>query len=72
MRPKDSQFSKRRNILGLRVLLNCPPDTDGIVPATFTARIKRPDGDVDLRIIAHYYWQAFSAAKDWIIKHPAA
>ena len=69
-RLRDSQFDKRRTILGVPVLVRVPvTDMDGLVKSTFSVRIKFPGGDMDTKVEALYYWQAFNEARRLIIKN---
>lgn len=62
----DSQFSKRRPVFGIPVLVNPPFESDGVVKDNFTIRIKYPFGVSDIVAETNYYWQAFNDARDYI------
>lgn len=66
-RIKDNFYTRRRTILGLRVLVAPPAETDGIIRFDFSVRIKHPDGDIDFSVPCFYYWQAFNAARKRIL-----
>lgn len=66
---RDTQFDKRRNILGHRVLVRVPvTDMEGLVKSTFSVRVKDPDhGDRDFTCPAFFYWQAFNEARKYLL-----
>lgn len=66
---RDTQFDKRRTILGHRVLVRVPvTDMEGLVKSTFSVRVKDPDhGDRDFTCPAFFYWQAFNEARKYLL-----
>lgn len=67
-RLKDSQFDKRRVILGYKVLVRSTQEAIGAFRENFPVRIKHPSGDIDINVTAAYYWQAFNVAKKHIVE----
>ena len=60
---KDVQYSKRRVIDGLRVLVNPPFECLGLMRVEFSVRIKYPEGNDDFNVSGYWYWQAFNEEK---------
>ena len=61
---RDGLYDKRRTINGLRVLVAAPPNATGLIPENYSVRVKHPAGDINLEMVACYYWQVF----DWVRK----
>lgn len=60
---RDGLYDKRRTINGLRVLVAAPPNATGIIPENYSVRVKHPAGDIDLEMVACYYWQVFDGVR---------
>ena len=56
---RDGLYDKRRTINGLRVLVAAPPNATGIIPENYSVRVKHPTGNIDIVMVACYYWQVF-------------
>ena len=60
---RDGLYDKRRTINGLRVLVAAPPNAMGLIPENYSVRVKHPAGDIDLEMVACYYWQVFDGVR---------
>lgn len=60
---RDGLYDKRRTINGLRVMVAAPPNATGLIPENYSVRVKHPAGDIDLEMVACYYWQVFDGVE---------
>ena len=60
---RDGLYDKRRTINGLRVLVAAPPNATGIIPENYSVRVKHQAGDINLEMVACYYWQVFDGVR---------
>lgn len=60
---RDGLYDKRRTINGLRVLVAAPPNATGLIPENYSVRVKHTAVDIDLEMVACYYWQVFDAVR---------
>lgn len=60
---RDGLYDKRRTINGLRVMVAAPPNATGFIPENYSVRVKHPAGNIDLEMVACYYWQVFAAVE---------
>lgn len=60
---RDGLYDKRRTINGLRVLVAAPPNATGLIPENYSVRVKHHAGDIDLEMVACYYWQVFDGVR---------